>query len=142
MTGWCSTPPPNSTWARSTRARSRSPRRRGALFFQLNSLPQGQTVTFNTPRGAVQITAPGTYEIVAGDTSDATMVSVVEGAAHVTAANLDLQVGPQQTATIGGTDTLEGSVGALQQDSFPRRAAACAGATAFRRRGAAPGGNT
>ncbi len=90
----------------------------GALFFQLNSLPQGQTVTFNTPRGAVQITAPGTYEIVAGDTSNATMVSVVDGAAHVTANNLDLQVGPQQTATIGGTDTLEGSVGALQQDSF------------------------
>lgn len=90
----------------------------GAVFIHLNSLQPNQTVTFNTPRGAVQITAPGRYEIVAGDTNDATMVTVVEGAAHIAGTNLSLDVGPQQTATIGGTDTLQGSVGAIQQDAF------------------------
>jgi hypothetical protein len=90
----------------------------GAVFVHLNSLQPNQTVTFNTPRGAVQITAPGRYEIVAGDTNDATSVTVVEGAAHIAGTNLSLDVGPQQTATIGGSDTLQGSVGAYQQDAF------------------------
>ena len=31
---------------------------------------------------------------------------------------VSLDVGPQQTATIGGTDTFEGNVGAMQQDEF------------------------
>ena len=90
----------------------------GAVFLQLNSLPQGQNVTINTPRGAVQITQPGRYEIVAGDTNDATAVTVVDGAAHVSGAGLSLDVGPQQTATIGGSDTLQGSVGPIQTDAF------------------------
>ncbi len=90
----------------------------GAMFLQLNSLPQGQNVTINTPRGGVQITAVGRYEIVAGDTNDATVVTVVEGAAHVAGNNISLDIGPQQTATIGGTDTLQGSVGAIQTDAF------------------------
>jgi hypothetical protein len=92
----------------------------GAMFLQLSSLPQGETVTINTPRGAVQINAPGRYEIVAGDTQDATLVCVVEGAAHVTGAGLDLDIGPQQTATIVGSDTLQGAVGPLEQDDFLR----------------------
>ena len=90
----------------------------GAVFLQLNTLPQGQNVTINTPRGAVQITQPGRYEIVAGDTNDATAVTVVDGAAHVAGTNLSLDVGPQQTASIGGTDTLQGSVGPIQTDDF------------------------
>ena len=74
----------------------------GAVFLQLNSLAQGQTLTVNTPRGAVTISQAGRYEIVAGDTNDATLVSVIDGAAHVSATGMDLDVGPQQTATIGG----------------------------------------
>ena len=90
----------------------------GAVFLRLNSLPQGQTVTVTTPRGVVQITAIGQYELVAGDTNDATSITVVEGAAHVTGTNLDLDIGPQQTATITGSETLQGSVGPMQQDAF------------------------
>jgi hypothetical protein len=90
----------------------------GAIFLQLNSLPSGQTVTITTPRGAVQITATGRYEVVAGDTNDATTITVVEGAAHVSGTNLAVDIGPQQTATIAGSDTLQGSVEAMQQDTF------------------------
>ena len=90
----------------------------GAVFLALNSLSPGQAVSFNTPRGTVQISAPGRYEIVAGDTNDATTVTVVEGAAHVSGSNLSLDIGPQQTATVSGTDVLQGSVGPMQQDAF------------------------
>ncbi len=90
----------------------------GASFLNLASLQPNQTVTFNTPRGAVQITQPGIYEIVAGDTNDATMITVVQGAAHITGTNLELDVAAQQTATIGGSDTLQGSVGQIEQDAF------------------------
>ena len=92
----------------------------GAIFLKLASLPSGQVISFNTPRGTVQISAIGRYEIVAGDTNDATTITVVEGAAHVSGNNLSLDIGPQQTATIGGSDTLEGSVGPMQQDPFLR----------------------
>jgi hypothetical protein len=92
----------------------------GAIFVQLNSVAQGQTFVVNTPRGSVQIAQAGEYEIVAGDTNDATTVTVVSGAAHVTGTNLALDIGPNQTATITGSDTLQGSVGAYQEDAFLR----------------------
>lgn len=90
----------------------------GALFLQLNTVPSSQGVSFSTPRGTVQITASGRYEVVAGDTNNATLISVVDGAAHVSGPGLSLDIGPQQTATIGGSDTLQGNVGPLQQDAF------------------------
>lgn len=90
----------------------------GALFVQLNSLQQGQSMTVNTPRGAVQLTGQGRYEIVAGDTNDATTITVVDGSATVTAAGLSLRIGARQTATISGSDTFQGSVGPMQQDDF------------------------
>jgi hypothetical protein len=90
----------------------------GAAFVQLNSLTPGQTLVVNTPRGSVQIAQAGEYEIVAGDTNDATTVTVVKGAAHISGTNVALDVGPSQTATITGSDTLQGSVGAMQVDAF------------------------
>ncbi len=92
----------------------------GAIFIQLNSVAQGQTLSVNTPRGTVTIKQAGRYEIVAGDTNDATLVSVVEGAAHVSATGMELDIGPQQTASIGGTENFQGTVGALQEDDFLR----------------------
>ncbi len=90
----------------------------GAIFLGLRDLPDGQALTVTTPRGAVQITQPGAYEIVAGDTNDPTSVTVVNGAAHITGAGVDLNVTAQQTATIAGADTFQGSVGAMAQDQF------------------------
>jgi hypothetical protein len=92
----------------------------GATFLQIQSLPNGQTVTINTPRGAAQISAPGRYEIVSGDTNDATTITVVEGAVHVQGTGLALDVGPNQTATITGSDTFVGNVGPMQEDEFLR----------------------
>ncbi len=90
----------------------------GAVYLQLSQLPDGQSVTVNTPRASVQITAVGRYEIVAGDTNNPTEVTVVEGAAHVTGTGVTLDVGPQQTASITGADSFQGNVGPIQQDGF------------------------
>jgi len=90
----------------------------GAIFIQLATVQQGQTLTVNTPRGSVQISQAGQYEIVAGDTNDPTTITAVTGAAHITGTNLSLDVGPNQTATITGADTLQGSVGPTQMDAF------------------------
>jgi len=92
----------------------------GASFLNIPSLPNGQTVAIDTPRGQVQISTPGRYELVAGDTNDATTVTVVEGAAHIEGTGVSLDVAANQTATIGGTDTFTGSVGAMQEDQFLR----------------------
>ncbi len=90
----------------------------GAIFLQLGASEQGQTITVTTPRGAVQLSGPGRYEIVAGDTNDATIVTVVEGTAHVSGTGLQLDVSANQTASIGGSDTFQGNTGPLQQDDF------------------------
>ena len=90
----------------------------GAIFLRLKDLPDGQSLTINTPRAAVQITQPGRYEIVAGDSANATAIRVVEGAAHVQGNGAVLDVGPQQTASITGADQVQGVVVAMQPDAF------------------------
>ena len=90
----------------------------GALFLGLRDLPDGQALTLTTPRGQVQITQPGQYEIVAGDTNNPTSVTVVAGAATVTATGVNLNITAQQTCAITGATTFQGGVSAMQQDQF------------------------
>jgi hypothetical protein len=90
----------------------------GAIFLGLRDLPDGQALNITTPRGAVQITQPGQYEIVAGDTNNPTSVTVVTGAAHVTATGVDLNVTANMTGAVTGADTFQGGVAAAQQDQF------------------------
>ena len=90
----------------------------GETYLELRTVPAGNTYTIQTPRGAVQIAAAGRYDIVAGDTDHPTLITVVEGAAQVTGNNLSLQIAPRQTASITGTDVIQGSVGPIAQDAF------------------------
>jgi hypothetical protein len=90
----------------------------GETYLELRAVGSGDSYAVQTPRGLVQITGAGRYDVVAGDTDHPTLVTVVEGAAQVTGNNLSLQVGPRQTATISGTDTFQGNVGPIAQDAF------------------------
>ncbi len=90
----------------------------GALFLGLRDLPDGQALTVTTPRGEVQITQPGEYEIVAGDTNNPTSVTTVAGSATVTATGLNLTISAQQTGSITGSSSFQGQVFAMQQDQF------------------------
>ncbi len=92
----------------------------GEMFLLIRDLPQGDSVSVTTPRAAVTITMPGSYEIAAGDTDHPTIVTVVDGAAHVGGGALALDVGPHQTASITGTDAFQGGIGPEQDDAFLR----------------------
>ena len=88
------------------------------MFLAIPTLPPGDTYAIATPRGTVQITTAGRYDIAAGDTADPTTLTVVEGAAEMTGPALALQVAANQTATVSGTDNFQGSVGAAVRRRF------------------------
>jgi hypothetical protein len=90
----------------------------GQVYLRLRDVQQGDSYIIQTPRGSVSLNADGRYEVVAGDTQHPTTVTVIEGAAQVTGNNLVLQVGANQTATLTGTDTYQGSVGPAAQDAW------------------------
>jgi hypothetical protein len=71
-----------------------------------------------TPRGTATFTAPGRYEVVAGDTEHPTMVTVVEGAAQVSGTDFTLSAGPHQTVTLAGEGPFQGSAGPEVADAF------------------------
>jgi hypothetical protein len=90
----------------------------GETYLRLRNLAPNETWVLQTPRGLVTFSGVGRYGVVAGDTQDPTMITVLEGGAQVTGPGVSLQVGPGQTATINGTQTFQGSVGPAQMDAF------------------------
>jgi hypothetical protein len=90
----------------------------GQIYLRLAALAPGETYTITTPRGTVAITAPGRYEIAAGDTQDPTRITVVEGAAQVSGSASNAQVAANQTLLITGTDPFQDQVVPAQRDAF------------------------
>jgi hypothetical protein len=90
----------------------------GETYISVRALQPNETVTLQTPRGTVTIAAPGQYDVIAGDTTNPTEVTVITGAAQIAGTGFTLSVNPNQAATITGTDTFQGSVGPATQDAF------------------------
>ncbi len=84
----------------------------GRLFLALGPQAQGAVNTIATPRGVLQLAGQGEYEIVAGDSTTPTTITVVQGGGQLTATGVQLQIAAGQTATITGTDQLSGNVAA------------------------------
>ena len=90
----------------------------GATYLRVRAADPSETYSVQTPRGLVSFSAPGRYEVVSGSTDAPTLVTVVDGSAQITGPDLSLQVGPNQTATLTGTDTFQGTLGPGQPDTF------------------------
>ena len=90
----------------------------GELYLRVRAATPDETYAVQTPRGLVTLQSPGRYDIVAGDTQTPTLVTVVEGAAHIEGPGLTLDVGANQTASVNGSDSFEGQVGPAQRDAF------------------------
>ncbi len=90
----------------------------GELYLHLLPARPAESYAVQTPRGLATLAVPGRYGVVAGDTEHPTLVTVIEGSAHVEGPGVSLDVGPEQTATIVGTDTFQGSIGPAQSDPF------------------------
>ncbi len=90
----------------------------GEVYLHLQPAAPDETYAMQTPRGLVTIAVPGRYGVLAGDTQNPTMVTVVEGSAQISAPGVALDVAPDQTASITGADTFEGNIGPPQRDAF------------------------
>ncbi len=90
----------------------------GEVYLHVQAAMPDESYAVQTPRGLVSLTAPGRYGVASGDTQSPTLITVVEGSAHVEGPGVSLDVGANQTASISGTDTLQGMVGPAQQDAF------------------------
>ena len=90
----------------------------GEVYVHVRVLAQGETIALQTPRGVVTIAAPGDYDVVAGDTVNPTVVTVVTGSAQVSDSGAGLSVGAGQAATFTGTNAFQGGVGAAAPDAF------------------------
>ncbi|HKM64215.1 MAG TPA: DUF6600 domain-containing protein [Acidisphaera sp.] len=96
----------------------------GEVLIHLAGLGDHESWTIRTPRGVITLKAAGCYDIAAGDTEHTTQVSVIEGAAEVSATNLGLEVVSNQTAVIEGAEEFTGRVEALQDGAFVHEGAA------------------
>jgi hypothetical protein len=74
--------------------------RQGQVYLRVAGLAQGESITVQTPRGSATVSAPGRYQIAAGDTDNPTRLTVYEGAAAIGGQ----QVPPGQSAELTGTD--------------------------------------
>ena len=94
----------------------------GTVYLHLRSITPGDIYSIQTPRGLVQLVAGGRYAVSAGDDGEPTRVTVLDGAAQVSAPGLTLDVGPDVTATLSGTgteaDPVRGVLGPAQRDAF------------------------
>jgi hypothetical protein len=91
----------------------------GELYLHLRNLAPGDNFSIQTPRGAVGIAGNGRYDIVAGDTDNPTLISVLDGAAQITGEGISLQVQANQTLSVTGAQGEEqGHVGPFAADAF------------------------
>jgi hypothetical protein len=90
----------------------------GETYYHLRDLAPNEQWSVQTPRGLVRFGGEGRYDIVVGTTDQPTLVTVIEGSAQIDGPNLSLQVSSNQTATITGTDSFQGSIGPAVHDAF------------------------
>ncbi len=90
----------------------------GETYLHLRDLTSNETWVVQTPRGLVRLGGPGRYDFIVGSTEQPTLVTVVDGSADIEGAGMALHIGSGQTATIAGSDTLQGSVGPAVRDPF------------------------
>ena len=92
----------------------------GAVYLRVSGTDGSFEV--DTPRGAVTITQPGHYEVVAGDADHPTLVTALDGSAQVAGPGLSMTVPGGQSASLTGQNPVTASTGPAQQDEFIRYA--------------------
>jgi hypothetical protein len=91
----------------------------GAIYLRL-AAADGNQYEIDTPRGAIHIAGPGSYEIVAGDNDHPTAVTAFDGTAQIVGPEVNAAAGPQQTVDISGQNPAQVSVNQAASDDFVR----------------------
>jgi hypothetical protein len=92
----------------------------GAVYLRISSSANGDQYEIDTPRGAVHIAQPGSYEVVAGDADHPTTVTAFEGSAQIVGPEVNATVNPQQAIYISGQNPASVNQGQAQTDDFIR----------------------
>jgi len=92
----------------------------GAVYLRISSAAGGDQYEIDTPRGAVHIVQPGSYEVIAGDADHPTTVMAFEGSAQVVGPDVNATVNPQQAIYISGQNPASVNQGQAQPDDFIR----------------------
>jgi len=90
----------------------------GEVYLHVQATTPDETYAMQTPRGLVTLASPGRYGIAAGDTQDPTLVTVIQGSAHIEGPGVTMDVAANQTAAVTGADSFEASVAPAQPDAF------------------------
>jgi hypothetical protein len=83
----------------------------GAIYLRAPDASPSNQYEIDTPRGAVRISQPGDYEVIAGDTDHPTMVTVYQGSAQIQGPGVDMAVAPGQAVSITGQNTFQATTG-------------------------------
>ncbi|MDX5932918.1 DUF6600 domain-containing protein [Acidiphilium acidophilum] len=93
----------------------------GEIYLDVRDLAPGQSYAITTARGTVTISQNGRYDILAGDQSSPTTVTVIAGAAQLQGRDVSLDIATGQTATLEGADPVTATLGPEQRDPFVTR---------------------
>jgi uncharacterized protein DUF6600 len=92
----------------------------GAVYLRVPPNANGDQYEIDTPRGAVHIVQPGSYEVVAGDGDHPTTVTAFEGSAQIVGPEVNATANPQQAIYISGQNPAQVNQGQAQTDDFIR----------------------
>jgi hypothetical protein len=90
----------------------------GVVYLRVPDASNGSQYEIDTPRGAVHITRPGLYQIVAGDMDNPTTVTAFDGSAQIVGQNINTDVAPGEAIYISGQGPFSVSGERAQQDEF------------------------
>ena len=92
--------------------------RRGRLGLRLSELDAGSAVEITIPSGVLFLSAPGEYDIVAGDAKSPARVAVAAGEARFSGKGLDAVVATGAGALLSGDDPVALLPGGTDEDAF------------------------
>jgi hypothetical protein len=92
--------------------------RRGRLGLRLSEVDSGHEVEITVPSGALRLSAPGEYDIVAGDGKSPARVAVLAGEARFSGKGLDAVVASGGATLLSGSDPVTMLPGGTDEDEF------------------------
>src|ERR1700751_4219008 len=89
----------------------------GAIYLRVSQAGNGDQYEIDTPRGAVHIAQPGSYEVIAGDQDHPTTVMAFDGgSAEIVGPGVSAGVASDQAIYVNGQNPPQVNSAAAQQD--------------------------
>jgi hypothetical protein len=92
--------------------------RRGRLGVRLSERDAGREIEITIPSGALRLSAPGEYDIIAGDGKSPARVAVPAGTARFSGKRLDAVIASGGAVLLNGSDPVTILPGSTDEDAF------------------------